>query len=210
MQRRRFWQPVRLTLKVRISKDVGPLIVLYEYQPSREVKHAAKFQDGFSGYLHITSVSRSADSIQRCGSPFGLADLTLTLWLHFCDSYGFRFSEACTLTQTEHKQGGPGRLSRQYDRCGADHPQGDPVAFAQRHQDCAGEVGCSQLRSSDRGFIDLIVDYDLSSARHRCGGVEVVGNLEISAFFHNKLAVGFIEIKICGPMPDIRQRHRDT
>ena len=123
---------------------------------------------------------------------------------------GFVFPKPITLAQAEHEQGGPGRLSRQHDRRGADHPQGDPVALAQRHQDRAGEVGCSQLRSSDRGFIDLIVDYDLSSARHRCGGVEVVGNLEISAFFHNKLAVGFIEIKICGPMPDIRQGHRDT
>jgi hypothetical protein len=53
---------------VRISKDVGPLIVLYEYQPSREIKYAAKFQDVFSGYLHITSMSRSADSIQHRGS----------------------------------------------------------------------------------------------------------------------------------------------
>ena len=132
------------------------------------------------------------------------------LWLRFYASYRFRFSEAYTLAQAEDEQGGPGRLSRQHDRRGADHPQGDSVALAQRYQDRAGEVVCGQLRSHDRGFIDLIVDYDLSSACHRCGGVEVVGNLEISAFFHNKLAVGFIEIKICGPMPDIRQGHRDT
>lgn len=85
-------------LRKILNKDGGPPIVLYEYQANQEVKHAAKFQDGFSGYLHITSVSRSADSIQCCGSPFGLADLTLTLWLHFCDSYGFRFSEAYNLS----------------------------------------------------------------------------------------------------------------
>ncbi len=56
----------------------------------------------------------------------------------------------------------------------ADYPQGNPVALVQRRQDCAGEVVCSQLRSHDRGFIDLIVDYDLSSAHQRCGGIEVV------------------------------------
>ena len=132
------------------------------------------------------------------------------LWLHFCGPYGSRFSEAYPLAQAEHEQGGPGRPSRQHDRRGADHPQGDLVALAQRHQDRAGEVVCSQLRSHDGGFIDLIVDHDLSSACHRCGGVEVVGDLEISAFFHNKLAVGFIDANICGRMPDIRQGHRGT
>lgn len=55
-------------LRKILNKDGGPPIVLYEYQANQEVKHAAKFQDGFSGYLHITSESRSADSIQRCGS----------------------------------------------------------------------------------------------------------------------------------------------
>ena len=54
------------------SRDGGPPIVLYEYRLSREIKHAAKFQDGFSGYLHITSMSRSADSIQHCGSLLDL------------------------------------------------------------------------------------------------------------------------------------------
>ena len=132
------------------------------------------------------------------------------LWLHFCGSYRFRFSEVYTSGQSENEQGGPGRLSRQHDRRGADHPQGDPVALAQRHQDRAGEVGCGQLRSHDGGSIDLIVDYDLSSACHRCGGIEVVGNLVVSVFLHNKLAAGLIEANICGPLPNIRQRHRDT
>ena len=127
-----------------------------------------------------------------------------------CGSYRFRFSEVYTSGQAENEQGGPGRLSRQHDRRGADYPQGDPVALAQRHQDRAGEVVCSQLRSHDGGFIDLIVDHDLSSACHRCGGIEVVGNLEISVFLHDKLAVVFIDANICGPLPDIRQRHRDT
>jgi len=63
------------------SKDGGPPIVLYEYQPSWEAKHAAKFQDGFSGYLHITFMSRSADSIQHCGSLWG--------WLICRLLYGF-------------------------------------------------------------------------------------------------------------------------
>lgn len=132
------------------------------------------------------------------------------LWLRFYASYRFRFSEAYTLAQAEDEQGGPGRLSRQHDRRGADYPQGDPVAFAQRHQDRAGEVGCGQLRSHDGGSIDLIVDYDLGSARHRCGGIEVVGNLVVSVFLHNKLAAGFIDSNICGPVPNIRQRHRDA
>ena len=132
------------------------------------------------------------------------------LWLRFYASYRFRFSEAYTLAQAEDEQGGPGRLSRQHDRRGADYPQGDPVALAQRHQDRAGEVVCSQLRSHDGGFIDLVVDDDLSSAHHRCGGIEVVGNLEIPVFLHDKLAVGVIDADICGPIPDIRQRHRDT
>ena len=57
------------------------------------------------------------------------ADLTLTLRRHFCGSHGFRFSEADTLAQAEQEQGGPGRLSRQHDRRGADHPQGNPVAL---------------------------------------------------------------------------------
>ena len=100
------------------------------------------------------------------------------------------FSEADTLAQAEQEQGGPGRLSRQHDRRGADHPQGNPVALVQRRQDRAGEVVCRQLRSHDGGFIDLIVDYDLSSAHQRCGGIEVVGNLEISVYFRNKLAAG--------------------
>ena len=139
-----------------------------------------------------------------------LLQASSVICLHFCGSYKLRFSEACALAQAEHEQGGPGRLSWQHDRRGADHPQGNPVALAQRHQDRAGELVCGQLRSHDRGFIDLIVDYDLSRACHRCGGIEVVGNLEISVFLHNKLAVSFIETNICGPLPDIRQRHRDT
>ena len=36
----------------RTSRDAKNHIVLYEYQPSREAKHAEKFLDGFSGYLH--------------------------------------------------------------------------------------------------------------------------------------------------------------
>ncbi|MCI8623522.1 MAG: IS66 family transposase [Provencibacterium sp.] len=36
----------------RTGKDGGSPIVLYEYQSSLEAKHAAKFLDGFSGYLH--------------------------------------------------------------------------------------------------------------------------------------------------------------
>ena len=138
------------------------------------------------------------------------ADLTLTLRRHFCGSHGFRFSEADTLAQAEQEQGGPGRLSRQHERRGADHPQGNPVALAQRRQDRAGEVVCRQLRSHDGGFIDLIVDYDLSSAHQRCGGIEVVGNLEISVYFRNKLVAGFIEVNLCGALPPIRQRHRDA
>ena len=59
-------------LRKILNKDGGPPIVLYEYRLSREIKHAAKFQDGFSGYLHITSMSRSADSIQHCGSLLDL------------------------------------------------------------------------------------------------------------------------------------------
>ena len=39
------------------------------------------------------------------------------------------FSEADTLAQAEQEQGSPGRLSRQHDRRGADHPQGNPVAL---------------------------------------------------------------------------------
>ena len=132
------------------------------------------------------------------------------LWLHFCGSYGFRFPEAYTLGQAENKQGGPGRISRQHDRRDADHPQGDSVALAQRHQDRTGEVVRGQLRSHDGGFIDLIVDDDLSSAHHRCGRIQVVGNLEISVYFRNKLVAGFIEVNLCRTLPDIRQRHRDT
>ena len=36
----------------RTGRDDGPPIVLYEYQPSRKSEHAAKFLEGFSGYLH--------------------------------------------------------------------------------------------------------------------------------------------------------------
>ena len=36
----------------RTGRDDGPPIVLYEYQPSRRAEHAAKFLNGFSGYLH--------------------------------------------------------------------------------------------------------------------------------------------------------------
>ena len=36
----------------RTGRDGGPPIVLYEYQPSRKAEHAAKFLEGFSGYLH--------------------------------------------------------------------------------------------------------------------------------------------------------------
>lgn len=112
--------------------------------------------------------------------------------------------------QAEHEQGGPGRLSRQHDRRDTDHPQGDSVALVQRHQNRAGEVVRGQLRSHDGGFIDLIVDDDLSSAHHRCGGIQVVGNLEISVYFRNKLAAGFVDVNTCRTLPDIRQRHRDT
>ena len=35
--------------------DGEPPIVLYEYQPSRKAEHAAKFLEGFSGYLHADS-----------------------------------------------------------------------------------------------------------------------------------------------------------
>ena len=132
------------------------------------------------------------------------------LWLHFCGSYRFRFSEVYTLAQAEQEQGGPGRLSRQHDRRGADHPQGNPVALVQRRQDRAGEVICGQLRSHNRGFIDLIVDDDLSSAHQWCGGIEVVRDLEIPVCFRNKLVAGCIDVNICAVAPDIRQRHRDT
>lgn len=43
----------------RTGKDGEPPIALYEYQPNRKVKHAAKFLDGFSVYLH-------ADGCQGC------------------------------------------------------------------------------------------------------------------------------------------------
>ena len=115
-----------------------------------------------------------------------------------------------SLAQAEHEQRGPGRPNWQHDRRGADYPQGDSVALAQRYQDRAGEVVCGQLRSHDRGFIDLIVDYDLGSAYHRCGGIKVVGNLEISVYLRNKLAAGVIDANIFGTLPDIRQRHCDT
>ena len=36
----------------RTGRDDEPPIVLYEYQPSRKAEHAAKFLDGFSGFLH--------------------------------------------------------------------------------------------------------------------------------------------------------------
>ena len=36
----------------RTGREDGPPIVLYEYQPSRKAEHAAKFLEGFSGYLH--------------------------------------------------------------------------------------------------------------------------------------------------------------
>ena len=36
----------------RTGRDGGPPIVLYEYQPSGQAEHAAKFLEGFSGYLH--------------------------------------------------------------------------------------------------------------------------------------------------------------
>ena len=36
----------------RTGQEDGPPIVLYEYQPSRKAEHAAKFLEGFSGYLH--------------------------------------------------------------------------------------------------------------------------------------------------------------
>ena len=36
----------------RTSRDAEHPIVLYEYQPSRKSEHAAKFLEGFSGYLH--------------------------------------------------------------------------------------------------------------------------------------------------------------
>lgn len=36
----------------RAGRDGGPPIVLYEYRPSRKTEHAAKFLNGFSGYLH--------------------------------------------------------------------------------------------------------------------------------------------------------------
>lgn len=36
----------------RTGREVGPPIVLYEYQPSRKAEHAEKFLEGFSGYLH--------------------------------------------------------------------------------------------------------------------------------------------------------------
>ena len=36
----------------RTGREDGPPIVLYEYQPSRKAEHAAKFLEGFTGYLH--------------------------------------------------------------------------------------------------------------------------------------------------------------
>ena len=36
----------------RTGRNGGPPIVLYEYQPNRKAEHAAKFLDGFSGFLH--------------------------------------------------------------------------------------------------------------------------------------------------------------
>ncbi|NBI08908.1 hypothetical protein D1641_02575 [Colidextribacter sp. OB.20] len=36
----------------RTGRDGESPIALYEYQPSRKAEHAAKFLDGFSGYLH--------------------------------------------------------------------------------------------------------------------------------------------------------------
>lgn len=36
----------------RSDRDDEPPTALYEYQPSRKAEHAAKYLDGFSGYLH--------------------------------------------------------------------------------------------------------------------------------------------------------------
>ena len=65
---------------------------------------------------------------------------------------------------------------------------------------------CSKLRSHDGGFIDLVVDYDLSSAYNRCGGIEVVGNLEIPVFLHDiPLALPVQRVLPALPAPPVQR-----
>ncbi|MDE6280609.1 MAG: IS66 family transposase [Oscillospiraceae bacterium] len=60
--------------RYRTSREDGPPIVLYEYQPSRKSEHAAEFLEGFSGYLHADGyqgyhkLPESQPRAQRSGS----------------------------------------------------------------------------------------------------------------------------------------------
>ena len=56
----------------RTGQYDGPPIVLYEYQPSRKAEHAAKFLNGFSGYLHADSYQgyhRLPENIRVAAGP---------------------------------------------------------------------------------------------------------------------------------------------